>query len=139
MVATAASVSIGAHQKPAIAAPADVAKPPADAQRTPSGIYWKVLKPGTGTTHPTPMSTVTMDYTGWTTDGKMFDSSIVNGKPLVYQLNGLIKGWVEGVQMMVTGEKRRLWIPGNLGYDNNPSPGVPHGMLVFDMELISFK
>ena len=140
MVATAASTTIVAGQKPAIPAPADVAKAPADAERTPSGIYSKVLTPGTGKTHPTPMSQVTVHYTGWTTDGKQFDSS-VGGAPITFPLNGVIRGWTEGVQLMVTGEKRRFWIPGNLAYDTSSTPraGVPHGTLVFDIELISFK
>jgi peptidylprolyl isomerase len=78
-------------------------------------------------------------YTGWTTDGKMFDSSVARGEPATFPLNGVIKGWTEGVQLMVVGEKRRFWIPGNLAYDNSPRPGAPKGMLVFDVELLAIK
>ena len=60
-------------------APADVAAPPADAQVTASGLASKVLQPGTGSDHPLATDTVKVHYTGWTTDGKMFDSSIVHG------------------------------------------------------------
>jgi peptidylprolyl isomerase len=126
-------------QAPAvIPAPPDVAAPPKDAQRTSSGLASKVLQPATGKERPTAEDLVQVHYTGWTTDGKMFDSS-VGGQPLTFPLNAVIKGWTEGVQLMVAGEKRRFWIPGNLAYDNSPRPGAPKGMLVFDVELLSFK
>ena len=72
----------------------------------------------------------------------MFDSSITRGRPATFPLNRVIPGWTEGVQLMVVGEKRRLWIPGKLAYgektDDAPAGrrGVPLGMLVFDVELI---
>ena len=122
-----------------IPAPPDVAAPPPDAQRTPTGLAFKVLAPGTGTIHPRPSSTVVAHYTGWTTAGEMFDSSVSKGEPLTYQLGGLIPGWVEGMQMMVAGEKRRFWIPGALAYDNSTMPGAPKGMLVFDIELLEVR
>jgi len=118
------------------AAPSDVAAPPKDAQVTKSGLASKVLQAGTGTVHPKATSTVEVHYSGWTTDGKMFDSSVMRGAPATFPLNGVIAGWTEGVQLMVEGEKRRFWIPGNLAYDENPRPGAPRGMLVFDIELI---
>jgi peptidylprolyl isomerase len=117
-----------------IPAPADVAAPPADAARTASGLASKVLAPGTGTQHPRPNSQVTVHYTGWTTDGKMFDSSVEKGEPLTIGLDEVIRGWTEGIQMMVPGEKRRFWIPEELAYKDKP--GRPQGMLVFDVELI---
>ena len=120
----------------AIPAPADVAAPPADAPKTPSGLASKVLKAGTGTEHPGGRDKVTVHYTGWTTDGKMFDSSVKRGKPATFPLNRVIPGWTEGVQLMVQGETRRFWIPQELAYRGQP--GAPAGMLVFDVELISF-
>jgi FKBP-type peptidyl-prolyl cis-trans isomerase len=114
--------------------PPDVAAPPSDAKRTASGLAFKVLKPGTGTEKPSSRSRVTVHYTGWTTDGKMFDSSVLSGKPATFPLNRLIRGWGEGVPLMVVGEKRRFWIPQTLAY--NGQPGRPAGMLVFDIELI---
>jgi peptidylprolyl isomerase len=117
-----------------IPAPPDVAAPPPDAVKTASGLASKVLTPGTGTQHARPNSQVTVHYTGWTTDGKMFDSSVANGQPATFGLDEVIKGWTEGVQMMVTGEKRRFWIPEGLAYLGQPSR--PQGMLVFDIELI---
>jgi peptidylprolyl isomerase len=122
-----------------IPTPADVAAPPADAQKTTSGIASKVLTPGTGAVHPTGTSSVTVHYSGWTTDGKMFDSSVQRGSPSTFPLNGVIKGWTEGVQLMVVGEKRRFWIPGNLAYDNSTRAGAPKGTLVFDIELLAIK
>jgi len=120
-----------------IPAPSDVAAPPADAQTTPSGLASKVLKPGKGTVHPTLTDTVKVHYTGWTTDGKMFDSSVVRNEPISFPLNGVIAGWSEGVQLMVEGETRRLWIPAKLAYEGKADR--PQGMLVFDVELIKIE
>lgn len=121
----------------AIPAPPDVAAPPADAEVTASGLASKVLKKGTGSEHPGANDSVQVHYTGWTTDGKMFDSSVARGKPLVFPLFGVIPGWREGVQLMVKGEKRRLWIPGRLAYDGVADR--PQGMLVFDVELLDVQ
>jgi FKBP-type peptidyl-prolyl cis-trans isomerase len=122
---------------PAPATPTDVAAPPADATKTKSGLAFKVLKPGTGTAHPKSGSKVTVHYTGWTTAGVMFDSSVTKGRPFTTSLDQVIKGWTEGVQLMVAGESRRFWIPGKLAYDGDDRPGVPKGMLVFDIELVA--
>jgi peptidylprolyl isomerase len=116
--------------------PDDVAAPPEGAEVTESGLASKVLVAGSGSAHPTAASTVRVHYTGWTTDGKMFDSSVVRGEPIEFPLNRVIPGWTEGVQLMVVGEKRRLWIPEDLAYKG--AAGAPQGMLVFDVELISF-
>ena len=121
---------------PSIPAPPDVAAPPADAVRTPTGLASKVLSPGTGTRHPRPNSQVVVHYTGWTPDGKMFDSSVAQGQPASFSLDGVIDGWTEGVQMMVVGEKRRFWIPAKLAYEGKKGP---QGMLVFDIELIRIE
>jgi FKBP-type peptidyl-prolyl cis-trans isomerase len=117
--------------------PKDVAAAPKDAEKTASGLASKVIKKGTGTAHPAATSTVKVDYSGWTTDGKMFDSSITRGEPAEFPLNGVIAGWTEGVQLMVAGEKRRFWIPEALAYKGQP--GAPAGMLVFDIELLEIK
>jgi FKBP-type peptidyl-prolyl cis-trans isomerase len=121
---------------PSVPAPDDVAGPLADADKTASGLASKILKPGSGTTHPAKTDLVTVHYSGWTTDGKNFDSS-TGGKPATFPLDKVIPGWTEGVQLMVAGEKRRLWIPEELAYKGKE--GRPAGMLVFDVELISFK
>src|SRR5438132_104656 len=94
-----------------IPAPPDVAAAPADAAKTKSGLASRVIKAGTGKTHPGRTDLVTVHYTGWTTDGKTFDSSVARGEPAKFPLDRVIPGWTEGVQLMVTGETRRLWIP----------------------------
>jgi peptidylprolyl isomerase len=118
-------------------APPDVAAAPADAEKTKSGLASKVLSKGSGTEHPNPWDEITVHYTGWSTDGKMFDSSVTRGSPMTVPLRAMIKGWQEGVPLMVMGEKRRFWIPEELAYKGNPTR--PQGTLVFDVELISFK
>lgn len=117
--------------------PVDVAAPPADALRTPSGLAYKVIKKGTGTEHPKKSSRVTVHYSGWQTNGKLFDSSVMRGQPATFGLGDVIEGWTEGVQLMVVGEKTRFWIPEKLAYKGQS--GVPSGMLVFDVELISYR
>jgi len=117
--------------------PEDVAAAPADAETTKSGLASKVLTPGDGDTHPKRSSTVTVHYSGWTTDGKLFDSSVLRGQPTTFGLNQVIPGWTEGVQLMVEGEKRRFWIPQKLAYKG--AAGAPKGMLVFDVELIGIE
>lgn len=126
------------EEKPAaeegdIPAPDDVAEPPADATKTASGLCYKVLQQGHGDKHPGPTSQVMVHYTGWTTDGKMFDSSVKRGKESIFPLDKVIPGWGEAVQLMVQGEKTRFWIPEELAYKGKPDR--PQGMLVFDVEL----
>jgi FKBP-type peptidyl-prolyl cis-trans isomerase len=117
-------------------APADVKAAPADATKTASGLSFKVLTIGTGGRHPRANATVTVNYTGWTTDGKMFDSSVVRGQPATFTLDQVIPGWTEGVQLMFEGEKRRFWIPEDLAYKGK---SAPYGLLVFDIELVKFE
>lgn len=117
--------------------PKDVAGPPADAEKTESGLAYKLLEKGGGDQRPTADSRVTVHYSGWTTDGKMFDSSVVRGNPATFPLKGVIAGWTEGLQLMSKGDKMRLWIPVELAYQGRP--GKPAGMLVFDVELIGIE
>jgi len=121
-------------------APEDVKSAPKTAKKTESGLAYRVLKAGTGKIHPTAANRVTVHYSGWTTDGKMFDSSVARGEPSTFPLGGVIKGWTEGVQLMVVGEKTRFWIPGPLAYGDKPQrPGAPAGTLVFDIELLNIQ
>lgn len=121
-----------------VSTPRDVEAAPADAESSKSGLAWKVLRPGSGTVKPPKKSTsVTVHYSGWSTDGKMFDSSVTRGSPTTFKLNGVIRGWTEGVRLMVEGEKRRFWIPAKLAYKGVPNR--PQGTLVFDIELISIN
>ena len=121
-----------------IPAPADVAAPPADAANdTERPRHQGPESPAPAQRHPAANSRVRVHYTGWTTDGKMFDSSVAASEPITFGLNQVIAGWTEGVQLMVEGEKRRLWIPEELAYQGQP--GAPKGMLVFDVELIRIE
>jgi peptidylprolyl isomerase len=79
---------------------------------------------------------VTVHYSGWTTDGKMVDSSVLRGQPAFFGLGDVIEGWTEGVQLMVVGEKTRFWIPERLAYKGERPP---FGLLVFDVELVAIK
>jgi FKBP-type peptidyl-prolyl cis-trans isomerase len=117
-------------------APPDVKGPPDDAKRTPSGLAYKVLRPGKGTRSPSPFSQVSVHYTGWTTEGRMFDSSVPSGMPRSMRLDEVIKGWSEGVPMMTEGERMRLWVPEKLAYEGKSDP---KGMLVFDIELVAIQ
>lgn len=117
--------------------PEDVSAPPADAEKTPSGLASKRLKEGKGGEKPVATSRVTVHYAGWTTDGRQFDSSVDRGQPATFPLNQVIAGWTEGLQLMDIGEKRRFWIPEELAYQGRP--GAPAGMLVFDVELLDFR
>lgn len=117
--------------------PADVKAPPKDAKRTSTGLAYVVLRPGTGARRPSRTGRVTVHYTGWTTEGRMFDSSVTKGTPATFGLDGVIKGWTEGLQLMVEGERTRLWIPEKLAYDGKGDG--PRGNLVFDVELIRIE
>jgi len=121
---------------PPTQAPVEVAQPSAEARITSSGLAFRTLRTGTGTKHPTRRSHVNVHYTGWTTDGKMFDSSILRREAAGFRLNEVIPGWTEGIQLMVQGEKTRFWIPQKLAYRGER--GKPSGILVFDVELLSF-
>jgi FKBP-type peptidyl-prolyl cis-trans isomerase len=140
LAALMAALCVSAHTEPAMpATPEDVKAPPADAAKTASGLASIVLKAGSGEKKPAASDTVSVHYSGWTTDGKLFDSSVQRGEPASFPLNGVIKGWTEGLQLMTVGEKRRFWIPADLAYGENPGGGRPGGMLVFDVELLEIK
>ena len=138
LAASLVVIVFGAAAAQSLPAPDDVAAPPADAETTASGLAHKLLEAGTGTQHPSASDYVVVHYSGWLTDGTMFDSSVTRGQPARFPLDGVISGWTEGLQLMVPGEKRRFWIPANLGYGSGGRPGIPgNSMLVFDVELRS--
>ena len=107
---------------------------------TASGLQYKVLTEGTGTEHPTASSKVKVHYHGTLLDGTVFDSSVDRGEPISFGLNQVIKGWTEGVQLMVVGEKTRFYIPSDLGYGNRPAGKIgPGALLIFDVELLAIN
>jgi FKBP-type peptidyl-prolyl cis-trans isomerase len=120
-----------------ITPPPNVQGPPDEAKRTESGLAYQVLRPGTGVRNPSAFSRVNVHYTGWTTDGNMFDSSVTRGTPITMSLDQVIAGWTEGVPLMVEGERRRFWIPETLAYKGES--GSPKGMLVFDIDLVRIE
>lgn len=105
---------------------------------TDSGLQYQVLAKGDGTSHPKATDTVTVHYHGTLIDGTIFDSSVERGEPIAFPLNRVIKGWTEGVQLMVAGEKTRFFIPSELAYGNRNAGKISGGsVLIFDVELIS--
>ncbi len=126
-------------QAQGIPAPPDVAAPPADAITTPSGLAYKVIRPGLGSIHPSLRNKVTVHYTGWTADGKMFESSYQSGNAPTFGVDGVIAGWTELLQLMTVKEKCRVWIPARLAYGEHPTDGSPAGNLVFEIELLDIK
>jgi peptidylprolyl isomerase len=124
-----------------IPAPADVAAAPADAEKTASGLASKVLQKGTGSEKPNAWDKVKVHYTGWMTDGKMFDSSVQRGQPAEFPLNGVIKGWTEAMQLMPIGSKWMLFIPSQLGYGDQGAGAAipPASTLIFQVELLGIE
>jgi peptidylprolyl isomerase len=111
-----------------------------DVVTTESGLQYKVLTKGTGEIHPSATDRVKVHYHGTLIDGTVFDSSVARGKPIEFGLNQVIKGWTEGLQLMVEGEKTRLFIPSELGYGNRSAGSIPAGStLIFDVELIKIN
>jgi len=107
---------------------------------TESGLQYLQLEAGTGSEHPTAKSKVLAHYHGTLIDGTVFDSSVDRGQPLDFGLNQVIRGWTEGLQLMVVGEKVRLFIPSNLAYGNRAAGAIPGGsVLIFDVELIAIN
>jgi hypothetical protein len=120
-------------------APVDLKAPPKDALRTPSGLAYVVVESGKGTRTPALGAQVVAHYAAWTTNGKMFDSSFGRGEPSTFDVSGVINGWSEGLQMMHVGDRYRLWVPSKLAYGDDPKPGIPRGMVIFDVQLLEIK
>jgi FKBP-type peptidyl-prolyl cis-trans isomerase FklB len=103
----------------------------------PSGLQYIVVKEGTGA-KPTINDKVKCHYHGTLIDGTIFDSSVERGQPIDFPVNGVIKGWVEALQLMPVGSKWKLFIPSELGYGDNQAGAKigPGSTLIFDVELI---
>jgi peptidylprolyl isomerase len=107
---------------------------------TDSGLQYEVLTQGTGTEHPTATDRVKVHYHGTLIDGTVFDSSVDRGEPISFGLNQVIKGWTEGVQLMVVGEKSKFTIPSEIAYGNRAAGKIPPGsVLVFEIELLGIN
>lgn len=105
-------------------------------KKTASGLYYEITKAGSQE-HPASNSDVKVDYTGALINGDVFDSSHKRGEPITFNLQGVISGWREGLQLVGKGGSIRLYIPPQLAYGNQDIPGIPPGStLVFDVDLI---
>jgi len=109
------------------------------AVKTASGLIYREIKAGTGTS-PSATDTVKVNYRGTLTNGTEFDSSYSRNEPAEFPLNGVIRCWTEGVQRMKVGGKSQLVCPSDLAYGDQGRPSIPGGAtLVFEIELLSIK
>lgn len=109
-------------------------------QTTGSGLQYQVLNNGEGTIHPKAGDRVKVHYHGTLIDGSVFDSSIARGEPIEFGLNQVIKGWTEGLQLMVEGDKTRFFIPSELAYgDRGAGPIGPASVLIFEVKLLGIN
>ena len=108
---------------------------------TASGLQYEIITKGTGVL-PKSTDKVTVHYTGTLIDGRKFDSSVDRGQPATFPVTGVIKGWVEALQIMPVGSKWKLFIPSELAYGQNPQPGgiiEPNMALIFEVELLKIE
>lgn len=117
--------------------PEHLPDPPADAEKSRSGLAWKVLQEGTGDERPGPGDKVKVEYIAWNQEGKWVDATYAKGSPATLEFDGVIKGWQEALRDMAPGEMRRLWVPARLAYGNDPSQ--PHGPMVFQVKLLEIN
>ena len=107
---------------------------------TASGLQYQILEKGEGTVHPDARTKVKVHYHGSLLDGTVFDSSVDRGAPISFGLNQVIKGWTGGLQLMVVGDKFKLFIPANLGYGNNSAGDItPGSLLIFEVTLLEIQ
>lgn len=103
----------------------------------PSGLQYEVMTKGAGTVKPSSSDQVKTHYHGTLTDGTVFDSSVVRGEPITFPVTGVIKGWVEALQLMVEGDKWKLTVPSELAYGARAQGQIPaNSVLIFEVELI---
>ncbi len=127
---------VAEQQKAASQTYLDKAAAESGAVKTPSGLIYRELRPGTGAS-PKPTDTVKVNYRGTLVDGTEFDSSYSRNEPAQFPLNGVVPCWTEGLQLMKVGGKGMLVCPSALAYGDQGRPGIPGGAaLVFEIELL---
>jgi len=111
-----------------------------DVTTTPSGLQYEITKPGTGPS-PGPSDTVKVHYKGMLKDSTVFDNSYKRGRPAEFPVNGVIKGWQEGLQLMNAGAQYRLYIPPELAYGKRGAGAKigPNEVLIFKVELLAVQ
>jgi len=111
-----------------------------DVVETASGLQYQIVERGKGTEHPTANSKVTVHYHGTLLDSTVFDSSVDRDKPISFGLNQVIRGWTEGVQLMVVGDKFKFFIPSTLGYGDKAAGKIaPGSLLIFEVTLLKIQ
>jgi FKBP-type peptidyl-prolyl cis-trans isomerase len=118
--------------------PRDLKAPPS-ARKSPSGLALEVLQEGRGTQHPAPTDRLTVQFSGWTADGRLIESSVMGGQPATYEMEGVMPAWREALPQMVVGDKVRLWIPAALAFGEKPRRGTPRGDVVYELELLALQ
>jgi len=125
-------------------APPNIGVIPEDARKSESGLAWVVTEKGSGVEHPSDTDLAIINFIGWAEDGKLIDESLTSGRPAAVPVEHMFPGMSEGVKSMVAGEKRRLWIPKEIGFakaetgDPAGAAEAPKGMVVYDVELLRF-
>jgi peptidylprolyl isomerase len=119
--------------------PRNLKSPPPTAKKTPSGLGIEVLKRGKAKQHPQENSQVKLDFSGWTAEGKLIESSVMAHHPAVFPMVGVLAGWREALVRMVVGDKVRIWIPRDLAFGEKPLRGQPKGDLVYELELLEIQ
>ena len=120
--------------------PTSLKAAPRGAQRLPSGLAIQVRAAGAGDAHPTEMSRVMLNLSGWTAAGVLYESTAMSGRPVIYVVRDLMPGLREAIEQLVVGEKARVWIPAALAYGEKPRHrSLPAGRLVYDLELLAIQ
>lgn len=117
--------------------PRDLRTPPASARRVGGGVALRVLVASMSDRRPRENSRIKLDFSGWTKDGTLVESSVMARHPVIYDMQGMMAGMREAVLAMVEGQKARIWIPQAMAFGDRPKRGQPKGDLVYDLELLA--
>ena len=119
--------------------PVDLKAPPASATKLESGVSYRRIKQGSGTEHPSSKTQMLLDFSGWTRNGDLIESTVMAGHPASFELISALRGWREVLQLMVAGDKVRIWIPAAVPFGEKPRRGQPKGDLVYELELLALQ